>query len=249
MKKEQVFSRRNFIMNTGKAGLGFVLATPALASLAHDNKPVSIEGGNSDIGWQQSPLGYAYKALEPAIDATTMEIHYSKHAATYAKSLAEAVKEEQVNTGSTSIEDLLKTISKYSPKMRNNAGGHYNHELFWKSLKASGTNAPSGKLAEVITKDFGSFEAFKNQFNEAAKTRFGSGWAWLVYTNDKKLVVTSTPNQDNPLMDVAEVKGIPVLGLDVWEHAYYLKYQNKRAEYINAWWGVVNWDYVGKRFS
>jgi Fe-Mn family superoxide dismutase len=247
MKKEHVFSRRNFLLNTGKAGLGCVLAMPALASLANDDKPVTIKGGAGDIGW---PLGYAYQALEPAIDATTMEIHYSKHAATYAKSLAEAVKDEQVNTGSTSIEDLLKNISKYSAKMRNNAGGHYNHELFWKSLKApAGNNVPSGKLITAITKDFGSLEAFKNQFNEAAKTRFGSGWAWLVYTNDKKLVVTSTPNQDNPLMSVAEVKGIPVLGLDVWEHAYYLKYQNKRPDYINAWWNVVNWDYAGKRFS
>src|SRR5689334_21479585 len=130
MKKEQVFSRRNFILNTGKAGLGLVLATPALASLANDTKTTNI--GNSDIGWQQSPLGYAYKTLEPTIDATTMEIHYSKHAATYAKSLAEAVKAEQVNTGSTSIEELLRNISKYSAKMRNNAGGHYNHELLWK---------------------------------------------------------------------------------------------------------------------
>jgi superoxide dismutase, Fe-Mn family len=250
MKNEQLFSRRNFIINTGKAGLGCALATPALASLAGNNKPITINSGNSDIGWQQSPLGYAYKAIEPAIDATTMEIHYTKHAATYAKSLAEAVKDEQVNTNSTSIEELLKNISKYSAKMRNNAGGHYNHELFWKSLKApSGSNAPAGKLAEAITKDFGSFDAFKNQFNEAAKNRFGSGWAWLVYTNDKKLVVTSTPNQDNPLMNAAEVKGMPVLGLDVWEHAYYLKYQNKRPDYINAWWGVVDWEGVGKRFG
>ena len=250
MSKEQVFSRRNFILNTGKAGLGLVLATPTLTSLANGSKVITIKGGNSDIGWQQSPLGYAYKAMEPAIDATTMEIHYTKHAATYAKSLAEAVKEEQVNTGSTSLEELLKNISKYSTKMRNNGGGHYNHEMFWKSLKAPADgNAPTGKLAQMITKDFGSLEAFKNQFNEAAKTRFGSGWAWLVYTNDKKLVVTSTPNQDNPLMNVAEVKGVPVLGLDVWEHAYYLKYQNKRPDYINAWWSVVNWEYVGKRFE
>jgi superoxide dismutase, Fe-Mn family len=249
MKKENIYSRRNFLLNSGKAGLGFALAVPALASLANENRPITVAGGNGDIGWQQTPLGYDYKALEPAIDAMTMEIHYSKHAATYAKSVAEAVKDEKVNTGSTNIEEVLKNISKYSPKMRNNAGGHYNHEMFWKSLKApNNSNAPSGKLAELITRDFGSVEAFKNQFNEAAKTRFGSGWAWLVYTNDKKLVVTSTPNQDNPLMNVAEVKGTPVLGLDVWEHAYYLKYQNKRPDYINAWWSVVNWEYVQKKF-
>jgi Fe-Mn family superoxide dismutase len=248
MKKENIFNRRRFLLNTGKAGLGCVLAMPALASLAADENQISLAGELSDIGWQQTPLGYSYKALEPAIDAVTMEIHYSKHAATYAKNLAEAVKAEQVNTASTSIEQLLQNISKYTDKMRNNAGGHYNHELFWKSLKAPGSsNAPSGKLAELITRDFGSVDAFKNQFNTAAKDRFGSGWAWLVYTNDKKLAVTSTPNQDNPLMDVAAVKGIPVLALDVWEHAYYLKYQNKRPDYITAWWNVVNWDYIQQR--
>lgn len=249
MKKENVFNRRSFILNTGKAGLGCVLAMPVLSSLAGNDGPLPVADNIfNDIGWQQTPLGYAYKALEPVIDATTMEIHYTKHAAGYAKTLAEAVKEEQVNTASTTIEQLLGNISKYPAKMRNNAGGHYNHELFWRSLKAPGSsNAPSGKLAELITRDFGSTEAFKNQFNEAAKTRFGSGWAWLIYTADKKLAVTSTPNQDNPLMNVAEVKGTPVLGLDVWEHAYYLKYQNKRPDYINAWWRVVNWDYIQKR--
>jgi Fe-Mn family superoxide dismutase len=134
--------------------------------------------------------------------------------------------------------------------MRNNAGGHYNHELFWKTLKAPADgNAPSGKLADQIKKDFNSFEAFKNQFSEAAKTRFGSGWAWLTLTSDKKLVIGSTPNQDNPLMDVSELKGFPVLGLDVWEHAYYLKYQNKRPDYVSAWWNAISWDYVQQRFA
>lgn len=248
MKNENIFSRRRFLMNTGKAGLGCVLAMPALASLAAENDKVNFAGDINDIGWQQTPLGYSYKALEPAIDALTMEIHYTKHAAGYTKNLAEAVKAEKVNTASTSIEQLLQNISKYTDKMRNNAGGHYNHELFWKSMKApGGSNAPSGKLAEMITRDFGSPEAFKTQFNNAAKDRFGSGWAWLIYTNDKKLAVTSTPNQDNPLMDVAPVKGNPVLGLDVWEHAYYLKYQNKRPDYITAWWSVINWEYIQKR--
>jgi superoxide dismutase, Fe-Mn family len=250
MKKANSLSRRKFIMNTGKAGLGTVLTLPALASLAGGNILPAVSSDNNDIGWTQEPLGYAYNAIEPAIDAMTMEIHYTKHAATYAKNLAEAVKDEQVNTTSMRIEQLLQNVSKYSAKMRNNAGGHYNHELFWKTLKApsAGANA-SGKLAEMITRDFGSADAFKNQFNDAAKNRFGSGWTWLVYTTDKKLVVTSTPNQDNPLMSVAEVKGFPVLGLDVWEHAYYLKYQNRRPDYINAWWNTINWDYVQQRFS
>ena len=243
-------SRRNFISNTGKAGLATLLTMPALASLAGENNKPAIPGDNNDIGWSQQPLGYAYNAIEPAVDAMTMEIHYSKHAATYAKNLAEAVKAEQVNTASMQIQQLLQNISKYSIKMRNNAGGHYNHELFWKSIKApSSSNNPAGKLAESITRDFGSFDAFKNKFSDAAKDRFGSGWAWLIYTNDKKLAVTSTPNQDNPLMNVADIKGFPVLGLDVWEHAYYLKYQNRRPDYINAWWNIINWEYVQKRFS
>lgn len=250
MKKENTLSRRNFIRNTGKAGLATMLTVPALLSMAGEDSPFAMAGDNNDIGWTQQPLGYDYKAIEPAIDAQTMEIHYTKHAAGYAKNLAEAVKAEQVNTASMRIEQLLKNISKYSAKMRNNAGGHYNHELFWKTIKTPAEdNNASGKLKDLISRDFGSMEAFKNKFSEEAEKRFGSGWAWLVYTNDKKLVVTSTPNQDNPLMSVADVKGFPVLGLDVWEHAYYLKYQNKRPDYINAWWNAVNWDYVQKRFA
>lgn len=252
MNKGNGLSRRNFISNTGKAGLATFLTMPALASLAGGNQKIAITGDNNDIGWTQQPLGVAYNAIEPAIDAMTMEIHYSKHAATYAKNLSEAVTAEQVNTASMRIEQLLQNISKYSVKMRNNAGGHYNHELFWKTIKAPSTsNNPSGKLAELISRDFGSLDAFKNKFNEAAKDRFGSGWAWLLYTPDKKLAVTSTPNQDNPFMNVAEVKvkGFPVLGLDVWEHAYYLKYQNRRPDYINAWWSIINWEYVQKRFA
>jgi len=180
----------------------------------------------------------------------TMEIHYSKHAATYAKNLGDEVHAVGINTGKTVLQDILKTISKYSPKMRNNGGGHYNHEFFWRSMKASsGSNAPGGSLQSAIVKDFGSFDAFKTQFADAGKNRFGSGWAWLIKTTDKKLAVSSTPNQDNPIMDVADVKGTPLLGLDVWEHAYYLKYQNRRPDYITAWWNVVDWDVVQKRFD
>jgi len=145
--------------------------------------------------------------------------------------------------------DLIKNISRYSPKMHNNAGGHYNHELFWQLMKPAPASVPAGSLADAITKTFGSFDAFKTAFGDAAKTRFGSGWAWLLLKKEGGLAISSTPNQDNPLMDIAEVKGFPLVGLDVWEHAYYLKYQNKRPDYINNWWNLVNWDYVQKRYD
>ncbi len=236
-------SRRAFIANTGKAAIaaGFTLsALPTLAGMAN---------GFAANPFVQQPLPYDYKALEPVIDTMTMEIHYSKHAATYAKNLADAVVAEKVDTNATSLENLLRGVSKYSTKMRNNAGGHYNHELFWQCMAAPAGQQPQGKLAAAIAQSFGSVEAFKTQFTDAGKNRFGSGWAWLVLNADKKLVVGSTPNQDNPLMDVSELKGSPILGLDVWEHAYYLKYQNKRPEYINAWWNTVNWRFVETRFE
>jgi len=234
-------SRREFIKNTGKAGLAIGLAHTALGSFAANDQYTAI-------GFQQRPLPYDYKALEPYIDAMTMEIHYTKHAATYAKNLADAATAEGVDAGKMKLEDVLKNISKYTAKMRNNAGGHYNHEMFWELMSPKADKQIAGKLNEAITRDFGSMDALKNQFNDAAKNRFGSGWAWLVYSKDGKLVVSSTPNQDNPLMDVAEVKGFPLMGLDVWEHAYYLKYQNKRADYINSWWNVLDWDQVEKRY-
>lgn len=247
MKTEDLSGRRKFIKTAGKAGLALSLSSSALSSWAGDVPFVKKENAG-DITWVQQPLAYSYNAIEPAIDALTMEIHYTKHASGYTKNLADAVKDENVNTSSTSIEQLLAGISKYSVKMRNNAGGHYNHELFWKTIKTPvAGNKPSGRMADMIVKDFSSFDAFKTQFGDAAKARFGSGWAWLIYTNDKKLIVTSTPNQDNPLMNIADAKGFPVLGLDVWEHAYYLKYQNKRPDYINAWWDAINWEYVQKR--
>ncbi|WP_276485034.1 superoxide dismutase [Paraflavitalea pollutisoli] len=241
-------NRREFLKQTGKAGLAAAFALPVLDSLAAGcNQAPAVTAGAS-TPYEQQPLPYAYNALEPSIDAMTMEIHYTKHAAAYAKALGEAVTAEKVDTKVTSLETLLAGVSKYSPKMRNNAGGHYNHELFWKTLKAPVDGAkPSGKLLSAIEKDFNSFDAFKTQFSDAAKGRFGSGWAWLIANNDKKLSIVSTPNQDNPLMDVAEVKGFPILGLDVWEHAYYLKYQNRRPDYITAWFNAVNWDFVGKR--
>ncbi|MEN9697236.1 MAG: hypothetical protein RLZ56_657 [Bacteroidota bacterium] len=234
-------NRRQFLAKTGKAGIA--LATMPLFSKG------SIPTTANEIHFQQQALPYGYNALEPYIDAMTMEIHYTKHAATYAKNLADACVAEKVDTASTSLTKVLNNISKYSIKLRNNAGGHYNHELFWQIMKPTPTTAPAGTLLNAINQNFGSFTDFQKAFSEAAKTRFGSGWAWLVYTKEGKLVVTSTPNQDNPLMDIAEVKGYPLIGLDVWEHAYYLKYQNKRPDYINNWWNLVNWELVQNRFE
>ena len=244
-------SRRDFLKTSAKAGLAVSSLAVLPDTLFAAPKVISESPSQFDhieTSFDQTPLGYDYKALEPVIDAQTMEIHYTKHAATYAKTLKEAAAAEQIDT-SKPLEDVLKNISKYTVKVRNNGGGHYNHELFWKTLSANGAGKPSGKLLAAIEKDFNSFDAFKTQFTEAAKTRFGSGWAWLVVGADNKLKIGSTPNQDNPLMPVSELKGFPVLGLDVWEHAYYLKYQNKRPDYVEAWWKVVNWDFVGNRFE
>jgi Fe-Mn family superoxide dismutase len=188
-------------------------------------------------------LPYAYNALEPAIDGTTMNIHYTKHAAGYTKNLADACLAEKVDTSVTSLEQLLRGISKYSAKMRNNGGGHYNHEFFWQCMQPS-SSEPGGTLLQSIQRSFGSLEAMKNQFTDAGKNRFGSGWAWLIMTPDRSLAIGSTPNQDNPLMDISDIKGTPLLALDVWEHAYYLNYQNRRADYINNWWKLVNWNFV-----
>lgn len=240
-------SRRQFIEATAKAGLALTSAA-MLPSYAHARNSVSTLWSPGNTGFEQEPLPYAYNALEPVIDAQTMELHYSKHAASYAKNLKEAATAEKIDIAKP-LEDVLATVSKYSTKVRNNGGGHYNHELFWKTMTGKGSEKPSGKLLSAIEKEFGSFDAFKEKFSDAAKTRFGSGWAWLVADKNKKLSVGSTPNQDNPLMDVSDIKGFPLLGLDVWEHAYYLKYQNKRPDYVAAWWKVVNWDFVQKRFE
>ena len=223
------------------------LAAPALAKITGDNGILLTP--NSIVGLDQTPLPYDYKALEPSIDAMTMDIHYNKHAAAYSKNLKEAVTAEKADAGG-GVEKILAQVSKYSAKMRNNGGGHYNHELFWKSLApADKTGTPSDKLTAAINKAFGSMDEFKKQFNEAAKTRFGSGWAWLLVDGSGNLKISSTPNQDNPLMDIAEVKGTPLLGLDVWEHAYYLKYQNRRPEYVENFWKVVNWNAVSERYA
>jgi Fe-Mn family superoxide dismutase len=192
------------------------------------------------------PLPYAYDALEPHIDTLTMQIHHGKHHQAYVDNLNKAIAGTDNET--KSLEDLVKVAGTISPAVRNNGGGHWNHGFFWHSLSANAGGTASGKLAEAINAAFGSFDAFKEKFANAGMTRFGSGWAWLI-VKDGKLEVSSTPNQDNPLMDVAEVKGTPILGVDVWEHAYYLKYQNRRADYLAAFWNVVNWNKVAERFE
>ena len=192
-------------------------------------------------------LPYAPAALEPHIDARTMEIHHGKHHNAYVTNLNNALP----GTGgeNLSIEEILKDISKYAMPVRNNGGGHYNHSMFWTSMGPNAGGAPTGKLADAINAAFTSFDEFKTKFNAAATGRFGSGWAWLVKDASGKLVISSTPNQDNPLMDVAEFKGTPVLGLDVWEHAYYLNYQNRRPDYIEAFFNIINWTEVARLFA
>ena len=191
-------------------------------------------------------LPYAHDALEPHIDTKTMEIHHGKHHNGYTTNLNNAV--EGTDLAGESIENILANISSHSGAVRNNGGGYYNHCLFWEVMSPNGGGEPTGDLADAINSAFGSFDEMKAQFSAAAATRFGSGWAWLCVA-DGKLSVCSTPNQDNPLMDVADCKGTPILGLDVWEHAYYLNYQNRRPDYVSAFWNVVNWDEVARRFA
>jgi Fe-Mn family superoxide dismutase len=193
-----------------------------------------------------SPLPYAYEALEPHIDARTMQIHHGKHHQAYVDNLNKAIVGTP-NEGK-SLEELVKAAGTLSPAVRNNGGGHWNHTFFWESMASNAGGSPSGALADAINNAFGSFDAFKEKFANAGMTRFGSGWAWLI-VKDGKLEVSSTPNQDNPVMDVAEVKGTPILGVDVWEHAYYLHYQNRRADYLAAFWNVVNWSKVAERYG
>ncbi|MBK7431361.1 MAG: superoxide dismutase [Bacteroidetes bacterium] len=199
------------------------------------------------MAFELPKLPYAFNALEPNIDARTMEIHHGKHHQAYITNLNAAIAGSDAEK--LSIEDICKNISKYPMPVRNNGGGHYNHSLFWTVMKQNGGGNPIGEVATAIDAAFGSFEDFKTKFNTAGATRFGSGWAWLIVGADKKLAITSTPNQDNPLMDIAEVKGTPILGCDVWEHAYYLNYQNRRPDYMSAWWNVINWDEVNRRLA
>ena len=193
-----------------------------------------------------APLPYAQDALEPHIDTLTMQIHHGKHHQAYVDNLNKAI--AGTPHENKTIEELVKEAGSISPAVRNNGGGHWNHTFFWESLAPQAGGQPQGKLAEAINAAFGSFDAFKEKFANAGMTRFGSGWAWLI-VKEGKLEICSTPNQDNPLMELAEVKGTPVLGVDVWEHAYYLKYQNRRADYLGAFWNVINWNKITERFE
>ena len=199
------------------------------------------------MAFELPKLSYAYNALEPHIDAKTMEIHHTKHHQAYVTNLNNAIAGSDAEI--LSIEDICKNISKYPAAVRNNGGGHYNHSLFWEIMGPNAGGTPTGDLAKAIETDLGGFEKFKTDFMNAGATRFGSGWAWLCVKADGKLAVCSTPNQDNPLMDIADCKGTPILGMDVWEHAYYLNYQNRRPDYMNAFFNVVNWKKVEELYA
>ena len=199
------------------------------------------------MAFQLQPLPYSNDALEPHIDAKTMEIHHDKHHAAYTNNLNNAIAGTEWEN--KTIEEILANVSKISPAVRNNGGGFYNHNLFWEIMAPNAGGMPTGDLMDAINSQLGGFDKFKETFSAAATTRFGSGWAWLMVGADKKLVVNSTPNQDNALMDVAEVKGTPILGIDVWEHAYYLNYQNRRPDYIGAFYNVINWNVVSEKFE
>ena len=245
--------RKQFLSRSLQAAAGALVVGPALlhtAACAAPPEESAGEGGTppllGPLTFAQVALPYKYDALEPSIDAMTMEIHYTKHHAAYVKNVNEAVLEEGV--AATSPEELFAHIGKFTPKMRNNGGGAWNHDLFWQVMAPGQKDAPQGKVLEALKEAFGDLDTFKQAFTEAAMKRFGSGWAWLV-EQDGKLAIGSTANQDNPLMDVSDFKGKPLLALDVWEHAYYLKYQNKRNEYVANWWKVVNWDEVARRMA
>lgn len=236
--------RRNFLSAIALAALAG--STKKIEAVANTFNSFNKNRSERYMAKYELPkLPYAFDALEPYIDARTMEIHYGKHHAGYVAKLNAAV--EGTDLESKSLEELLADASK-NTAVRNNGGGHWNHTLFWEIMTPNGGGEPKGEVADAINSSFGSFAKFKEEFSNAAANRFGSGWAWLLAAGNK-LVVTSTPNQDNPLMDVAEVKGSPILGLDVWEHAYYLNYQNRRPDYIAAWWNIINWDEVSKRLK
>ena len=235
--------RRKFVKSVGLISAAAYISPKILGNDQVVVKSSGIEGTPAP---EFPPLPFAYNALEPYIDARTMEIHYDKHHRAYYTNFINAIKGTPLE-GMAMI-DIFSSMSKQTDAVRNNGGGYYNHLFFWKNLGA-GSAGPSPDLSSAITKAFGSMDKFKETFSTAAKTRFGSGWAWLYINPDKTLAIGSTPNQDNPLMDLSQIKGTPLLTLDVWEHAYYLKYQNKRADYIDAFWNVINWEEVGTRFK
>ncbi len=231
--------KREFLKTSFIAGAGAMFAGPAMAN----RKFFDPENAKGD-GFKQYELPYSYDALAPNIDAKTMELHYSKHHAGYTAKFNAAVRDEGLE--GKSLKEIFANVSEYSSSVRNNGGGFYNHNLYWKIMSPDGGGVPKGKLMRAIEKEFGSFGNFREKFSSAAGSVFGSGWAWLI-EKDGKLMITTTPNQDNPLMDIAGVKGKPLMCIDVWEHAYYLNYQNKRGDYIQAFWNVIDWKAVGER--
>jgi superoxide dismutase, Fe-Mn family len=238
MERRKFFKSAGLMAAAAYAGPKFFASSEGVRSSAATGKVPAVP--------EFPPLPYAYNALEPYIDARTMEIHYDKHHRAYYTNFVAAVKGTPLE--GMELTDIFKSVSKQPDAVRNNSGGLYNHTFFWNNLIV-GSKGPSAELSAALTKAFGSVDKFKEAFNTTAKTRFGSGWAWLYLNSDKALAVGSTPNQDNPLMDLSLFKGVPILGLDVWEHAYYLKYQNRRPEYIDAFWNVVNWEEVNKRYT
>jgi Fe-Mn family superoxide dismutase len=244
-------NKREFLKKSAVIGAG-ILVAPAVASScmnssAAEGATASLVAASSDGKFLQPDLGYAFDALEPYIDTQTMELHYGKHHAGYTKKFNAALEHE--NLHSTDIYRIFENVSNYGSGIRNNGGGYFNHNLYWKFMSPDGGGAPTGKLAEAINATFGSFEEFKALFSATAASQFGSGWGWLLLDKEGQLQVTSTSNQDNPLMDVTEVQGIPLLNVDVWEHAYYLNYQNMRKSYLEAYWNVVNWEFIGALYE
>ena len=233
----KTINRRKFVKDAAQATAAVALGSGLLIKVG------GAQAATPPVSFTQIALPYSYTALEPAIDAMTMEIHYSRHHAAYIKNVNDVILAEAIPFATEA--EFFANTSKLSAKARNNGGGAWNHNFFWQVMKP-GAMAPVGKVADALNQGFGSLEKFKELFTASAMGRFGSGWAWLVNDNGK-LKIGSTANQDNPLMDVSELKGTPLLALDVWEHAYYLKYQNKRADYVSNWWSIVNWEEVGKR--
>jgi Fe-Mn family superoxide dismutase len=230
--------RRHFLVNISKATAATLITIPFIT-----NEVFGATETKKAFEFEQIPLPYTFDALEPQIDKETMTIHYTKHHAAYVKNVNEAIVAEKINEKNAL--SLMGNIDKYSTKVRNNAGGAWNHNFFWQCMTPKGSEMPS-KVSDAILANFGSMDAFKEEFSKAAATRFGSGWAWLV-KDGNSLKIGSTPNQDNPLMNISDFKGKPLLGLDVWEHAYYLHYQNRRGDYIKNWFDIVNWDFVAKQ--
>jgi Fe-Mn family superoxide dismutase len=239
-------SRRSFLKKSATLALGTIAASSIVNSMFSSNLSDEVSKFTLD------KLPYGYDTLEPHIDKLTMEIHHDKHHQAYVNNLNKAMEtlDPTILGGSITFSSIFKKMDKLPIAIRNNAGGHYNHTFFWNVMKPNSGGTPTGNLATAINATFGSFEEFKKQFTDAGMKRFGSGWAWLV-VNDGKLTITSTANQDNPMMQISsvEIKGTPILALDVWEHAYYLKNQNRRADYIQSWWNVVNWDKAGELFA